>query len=318
MKPPQYIRQAQYKKGFIAPLLLAFIALLLIGGGAYVYMQNKQESQFAGITQDTQTTSITENVDSQTKTYSTVVFTDSNYSSRAYLEAPPETVVNSEWKGRLVIPEDIVGKAGNADINWGDGKVDSGGELGQTGTIWDFRDTDRVIISHTYAKPGIYQIQISFWSLTGFKADGGQQQTMLSIKKTVTVTMPPTTQSTSTTTATKSIQATSTRSFSFVASPTSGKAPLIVAFVADVPIGYNNSNDISYSVGFGDGKMNAMKIMGFEQMGLEVVHTYTQPGIYTAWMYKKEPFNCPAGANCNIPPPQPIASTTVTVTSSTN
>ena len=32
-------------KGFIAPLLLALIALLLIGGGAYVYVQNKEISQ---------------------------------------------------------------------------------------------------------------------------------------------------------------------------------------------------------------------------------------------------------------------------------
>lgn len=31
-------------KGFIAPLLLALIALILIGGGAYVYTQKKQEN----------------------------------------------------------------------------------------------------------------------------------------------------------------------------------------------------------------------------------------------------------------------------------
>lgn len=33
------------QKGFIAPLLLALIAILLIGGGTYVYMQKKQVSQ---------------------------------------------------------------------------------------------------------------------------------------------------------------------------------------------------------------------------------------------------------------------------------
>ena len=37
------------QKGFIAPLLLALIALLLIGGGAYVYIQNKQPNQPATI-----------------------------------------------------------------------------------------------------------------------------------------------------------------------------------------------------------------------------------------------------------------------------
>src|SRR5680860_134351 len=34
-------------KGFISPLLLALIAVLILGGGAYVYMQNKPDSQFA-------------------------------------------------------------------------------------------------------------------------------------------------------------------------------------------------------------------------------------------------------------------------------
>lgn len=33
------------QKGFIAPLFLALIALLLIGGGVYVYVQNKQANQ---------------------------------------------------------------------------------------------------------------------------------------------------------------------------------------------------------------------------------------------------------------------------------
>lgn len=38
--------QAQYKKGFIAPLLLALIAILLVGGGTYVYsVQKNQENQ---------------------------------------------------------------------------------------------------------------------------------------------------------------------------------------------------------------------------------------------------------------------------------
>ncbi|MCX6787323.1 MAG: hypothetical protein NTY93_02245 [Candidatus Kaiserbacteria bacterium] len=33
------------QRGFVMPLLLAIIAILLIGGGAYVYMQNKQTNQ---------------------------------------------------------------------------------------------------------------------------------------------------------------------------------------------------------------------------------------------------------------------------------
>lgn len=34
-----------YQRGFISPLLLALIALLLIGGGAYVYVQNRLANQ---------------------------------------------------------------------------------------------------------------------------------------------------------------------------------------------------------------------------------------------------------------------------------
>lgn len=47
------------QRGFIAPLLLALIALLILGGGAYVYMQNKQVSQSAVVTETTQATSTT-------------------------------------------------------------------------------------------------------------------------------------------------------------------------------------------------------------------------------------------------------------------
>ena len=155
-----------------------------------MYVQNK--SQPVVVSPTTQTTSITENKNSETKTYSTVVQTSNNYSSQAYLQGSSEVAANTEWEGTLVIPQDAVEKAygshpGNPDINWGDGKVDSGGELGQTGTIWNFRGTDRVVVSHTYTKPGIYQIQVSLWLLTGYAPDGGQQQTMLSIKRPVTV-----------------------------------------------------------------------------------------------------------------------------------
>ena len=39
-----------YKKGFIAPLLIIIIALLVLGGGAYVYTQNKQANVSKGPT----------------------------------------------------------------------------------------------------------------------------------------------------------------------------------------------------------------------------------------------------------------------------
>lgn len=46
-----YYRQDQYKKGFASPLLLALIAILLIGGGVYVYVQNNQVNQATVVSQ---------------------------------------------------------------------------------------------------------------------------------------------------------------------------------------------------------------------------------------------------------------------------
>lgn len=56
------------QKGFVSPLLLALIAVLLVGGGAYAYMQNKQASQPA-VTDSTATaTSTTDTASWQTYT----------------------------------------------------------------------------------------------------------------------------------------------------------------------------------------------------------------------------------------------------------
>jgi uncharacterized protein (UPF0333 family) len=58
-------------KGFISPLLLAIIAVLFIGGGAYVYMQNKQANQPTAMTLTTQASSTTQATASQAvKNYS--------------------------------------------------------------------------------------------------------------------------------------------------------------------------------------------------------------------------------------------------------
>ena len=40
------------QKGFVGPLLLIFVALLLVGGGAYVYMQKKQVNQLVNEDRD--------------------------------------------------------------------------------------------------------------------------------------------------------------------------------------------------------------------------------------------------------------------------
>lgn len=71
MKTSQYIRHSQYKKGFIAPLLLALVAILLIGGGAYVYMQSKQVKQPEVVSQTTATSTgqVTDSSNAGWKTY---------------------------------------------------------------------------------------------------------------------------------------------------------------------------------------------------------------------------------------------------------
>jgi|GEM_PF-5958998 hypothetical protein len=45
-----------YHKGFISPILLALIAILILAGGAYVYAQNKQGNQSVVVDQTIQTT----------------------------------------------------------------------------------------------------------------------------------------------------------------------------------------------------------------------------------------------------------------------
>ena len=40
MKNSQYIRRAQYEKGFVVPLLIIIVAVLMIGGGVYYYSKN--------------------------------------------------------------------------------------------------------------------------------------------------------------------------------------------------------------------------------------------------------------------------------------
>ena len=57
------------QKGFIAPLLMVLVAVLLVGGGAYVYVQTKQTDQSATVTPTTTQTTPT----AQTPTTTAVV-----------------------------------------------------------------------------------------------------------------------------------------------------------------------------------------------------------------------------------------------------
>lgn len=50
------------QKGFIVPLLLALVAVLVLGGGAYVYVQNNQTNQPATATSTTQILNVNNSV----------------------------------------------------------------------------------------------------------------------------------------------------------------------------------------------------------------------------------------------------------------
>ncbi len=109
----------------------------------------------------------------------------------------------------------------------------------------------------------------------------------------------------------------------FSASPTSGKAPLAVAFSVSGKL----SSDVekSYTIDFGDGASGPVAIVGQRQCFAAPCesniyganHTYTATGTYTAKLLYQPPFVCnaPPGAACNqvMPAPQVVGTVTIKV-----
>ena len=107
------------------------------------------------------------------------------------------------------------------------------------------------------------------------------------------------------------------------ASPTSGKAPLAVAFSVSGKL----SSDVekSYTIDFGDGASGPVAIVGQRQCFAAPCesniyganHTYTATGTYTAKLLYQPPFVCnaPPGAACNqvMPAPQIVGTVTIRV-----
>ncbi len=62
------------QKGFIMPVILILVALLVIGGGAYMYTQNKQGNQPEAVSQTTDTTSTVQTANLKTYTNSAFGF----------------------------------------------------------------------------------------------------------------------------------------------------------------------------------------------------------------------------------------------------
>jgi PKD repeat protein len=100
-----------------------------------------------------------------------------------------------------------------------------------------------------------------------------------------------------------------TNNVSFSTTPQTGISPLSVNFITS-GIPYTASSP--YSIDFGDGTSGTSWGIGFENGSmLNMLHTYTSTGTYTAKLLKN---TCPAGAQC-FAGPQTVGTVTITVTS---
>ncbi len=77
---------------------------------------------------------------------------------QSYILGPSSVTAGTAWEGVIVMPENLVGKFSLPDIYWGDGTADND----ISGTLWKYDGTDvqdnKVRISHTYSKPGVYKV----------------------------------------------------------------------------------------------------------------------------------------------------------------
>jgi hypothetical protein len=86
-----------FKKGFVVPLLLGIIALLVIGGGIYIYQNRKAEAPTVVDTGTQQTNAQTPPVNTQTDNSNWKTYTNTKYGFEIkYSERVSSNVVNSE------------------------------------------------------------------------------------------------------------------------------------------------------------------------------------------------------------------------------
>ena len=113
------------QKGFISPLLLALIAILLVGGGVYVYVQKKQTSQQATVSETTQATSTAQTITEESTT--TATFTG------YYAQKQVREIYDGEDFGVKNCDTFIAYKSNDPLFqflsNWSPGTVDTNGNL---------------------------------------------------------------------------------------------------------------------------------------------------------------------------------------------
>ncbi|MEK7109412.1 MAG: PKD domain-containing protein [Patescibacteria group bacterium] len=111
------------------------------------------------------------------------------------------------------------------------------------------------------------------------------------------------------------VSGTQSTNVTFSASPTSGLAPLAVAFSVNTVTGYDIGG---FSIDFGDGQTgNPQTIYCFAapcNPAMAASHTYTSNGTYTAKLMYQPSFYCPPGAMCPMmmPAPQVVGTATIT------
>jgi peptidoglycan hydrolase-like protein with peptidoglycan-binding domain len=106
---------------------------------------------------------------------------------------------------------------------------------------------------------------------------------------------------------------TTTNTFSFSASPTSGSSPLAVTFTANQA--ETLSSDLSYVVDFGDGNRGTMSATSSGAFTLS--HTYTTGGTFNPILYQERNF-CGGVATYGCVADLAMASTSVTVNGGSN
>lgn len=145
------------QKGFIVPLLLVVIAFLLLGGGAYIFTQNKEASPVVSGNVELPQATSTE----QTTTVQTVSFTASPTSG----SVPLTVYFSSNWFGNMS-PQGL-------SINYGDGETDY---LCNPGELCPRQ------IAHIYKKAGTFTTTLMSGPV------GSQGKTVGSMAVTVTDT----------------------------------------------------------------------------------------------------------------------------------
>ncbi|MDB5260014.1 MAG: cell surface protein [Candidatus Nomurabacteria bacterium] len=177
------------------------------------------------------------------------------------------------------------------DVNWGDGTfspVFSDSKRGQS--------CSDELKTHTYTTPGTYTITMRSWH------PGPTDQAVIDWQGTSTIV----------------VGGTRAANETFIATPTSGNAPLNVSYRIDNA----DASLYAYSISYGDGTSPSLiappagsgNCTGFGNgCFISDSHIYSQPGTYTATLYRTINVVCAGGMVCNAGVRETVKTATITV-----